>query len=72
MLEEEQPKILRMNPKGGYIVKRVAPGAFAAITIFALGIGGADFISSSSAAADDAAWIFQIKQQQTSGVRADA
>src|SRR5947207_4894030 len=38
MLEEEQPKILRMNSNGGYIVKRVAAGAVAAITIFALGI----------------------------------
>src|SRR5262245_9141806 len=38
MLQKVQPKILRMNPRGSYIVTRVAVGAFAAIAIFALGI----------------------------------
>src|SRR5919197_6377232 len=38
MLQEEQSQILRMNPKGDYMVKWVAAGVFAAITIFALGI----------------------------------
>lgn len=38
MLQEKQPQIPKMNPRGRYIVKWVAAGALAAITIFALGI----------------------------------